>query len=194
MTTGPPPLTHTTNVSIIVCPHLSWQFIINSSFELAGMQSAELLACMALVMRIVMWTPNLSQVLKKALDMLECGKCERYAVQKCMTLFVSVLSYAPVTPKFKHGKLLHACNWLKQVPWRLHVKGQVIRIFCLPTQLEGGNSHGVEILQVGNFQRIYSLILREGCLELLHPHYLMAPLLIASSQKLVKWYTPWSVC
>ena len=28
---------------------LSWQFIINSSLEIAGMRSAELLACMALV-------------------------------------------------------------------------------------------------------------------------------------------------
>ena len=34
---------------------LSWQFIINSSFELAGMQSAELFSCMALVTWICTW-------------------------------------------------------------------------------------------------------------------------------------------
>ena len=41
---------------------------------------------------------------------------------KGMVLFVSVLSHASVTPNFKHGKLVHAHNWLKQVPWWLDVK------------------------------------------------------------------------
>ena len=43
-------------------------------------------------------------------------------VSECMPFSVSVLFRASVTPNFKYGKLLHARNWLKQVPWRLHVK------------------------------------------------------------------------
>ena len=44
---------------------LSWQFVINSIFELTGMQSVELLACMALVHVIRHVNFMLSQVLTK---------------------------------------------------------------------------------------------------------------------------------
>ena len=58
---------------------------------------------------------------------------------ECMGFSVSVLSHALVTPNFRCGKLCHARNWLKQVPWRLHVKQlsymyTVVTFLNLPTQ------------------------------------------------------------
>ena len=49
-------------------------------------------------------------------------KMRQVCHSKCMTFSVSVLSHASVIPNFKYGKFLHARNWSKQVPWRLHAK------------------------------------------------------------------------
>ena len=71
--------------------------------------------------------------------MLECGRCEGYVVQNVWQFMLQhILSHASVSLNFKRGKLLHVCNWLKQVPWRLHIKSRSCsRFFRLQIQFGG---------------------------------------------------------
>ena len=54
---------------------------------------------------------------------------------KCMVFCASVPFNALVTQNLKYGKFLHARNWLKKVPWWMHLKRPTIHVFHLPTQL-----------------------------------------------------------
>ena len=101
---------------------LSWQLNINSTIEFAVCEAPNFLPA---------WQLAWHEVYVRLLNMLECGKCEKY---KCMQfkmyrvfcfstcILYTVLSHASLMTNFKHGKLLDVRNWLKQVPWQLHAK------------------------------------------------------------------------
>ena len=85
----------------------------------------------------VTWISKSSQVLTKAAGRARMWRVRKVHLHvcgsKCMAFPVSVLSHASMTPNFKYGKLLHVCNWLKQVPWQLHVKRPSYACFYTPT-------------------------------------------------------------
>ena len=60
---------------------------------------------------------------------------------------VSVLSHASVTPNFKYVQLLHACNWLRQVPTACKMT-ELFMFLYLPTQ-RGCAIHVVCMLKNG---------------------------------------------
>ena len=67
-------------------------------------------------------------------------KMQRYYVVQNVWqfMFQHIHSHASVSLNFKYGKLLHVCNWLKQVPWRLNIKSRSCsRFFRLQTQFGG---------------------------------------------------------
>ena len=100
-------------------------------FEFAELQSEELHACINFCESSREFYVEPGAIKKAA----ECGKCEKYAVQNVLVLSVSVLSYTSVTPNVENGKLLYACNWWKQVPWRLYqIRPSYSCLFYLPTQ------------------------------------------------------------
>ena len=108
--------------------------IINSWFELAGTRSAKLLVSIHVALVIVNRHVNFMscQALTEAAGHARMRKMQKVCSSKCMVFSVSLLSHASVTPNFKHRKLLHVCNWLKQVPWQLHVKRPSYSRLLLP--------------------------------------------------------------
>ena len=63
---------------------------------------------------------GISQVLTKAVGCDRVWIMRKVCSSKCMKFYACV--HALVTPNFRYGTRLHAHNWLKQVPWRWHVK------------------------------------------------------------------------
>ena len=94
---------------------LSWQFIINSSVKFA-VYERENFSPARDQEHGVTWNFMLSQALTKVAGCARMRKISKVCGSKCKAFSVSVLSHASVTPTFKYGRLLHACNWLKLIP------------------------------------------------------------------------------